>query len=302
MKKFLYIIFVLFLASSLKAQELDVIVTVNYEQLQTVAKEKLEKFQQQIQDYFNSNKFTNGNWEGEKIKCTFNVFFTSSDNSTRFSGQVVITSQRPIENMQKHTLMLNILDNQWSFKYEKNQAMYFNQADFDGLTSFLDFYALLIIGFDMDSYYPNGGTDYFNKASDLAVRGASSQFSEGWQSTSATYNRRILMDNLRNAKYQQFRQDYFDYHYNGIDLFNNPQTRKEALTNIAKLVLNLNKSKDAIDPRSVLMKVFFDAKSGELADYLKSYWDKSIFEILKKIDPPHLSKYEEALKDSGAIE
>ncbi len=191
--------------------------------------------------------------------------------------------------------MLNILDNSWSFRYEKNQAMYFNQADFDPLLNFLDYYAYVIVGFDMDSYYPLGGTDFFNKALDITVRGAQSKFADGWQAQSSAYSRRGLVDNLLNAKYQQFRQDYFDYHYNGIDLFNNPNTRKQATANIVKLITNLANVRNKIEARSVLLKVFFDAKSGEITEYLKNYSDKSIFETLRKIDPPHTAKYDEAL-------
>jgi hypothetical protein len=188
------------------------------------------------------------------------------------------------------------MDNTWAFKYEKNQAMYFNQANFDPLTSILDFYAYLIIGFDADSYRPLDGTEHFQKALDITVRGASSSSSKGWLFESNAYNRRALIDNLLNAKYLQFRQDYFDYHYNGLDLFYTNDQRQTAYNNIVKLIKNLEKMKDQLDIRSVLMKVFFDAKAGEFIEYLKFYSDRSIFSTLKKIDPSHISKYDEALK------
>jgi hypothetical protein len=46
----------------------------------------------------------------------------------------------------------------------------------------------------------------------------------------------------------------------------------------------------------VLLKVFFDAKAGEIVDYLKGAADKSVFVSLKSIDPSHSSKYDEGLK------
>lgn len=286
--------FLLFPVFSL-AQELNAVVVVNYEKLATEDKERLQNFQQQVQDYLNNTKFTGQAWEGDKIDCAFNIFFTASDGQTKYSAQVVITSQRPVEGTQKSSLMLNILDNTWSFRYEKNQSMYFNQTDFDPLLSFLDYYAYIIIGFDMDSYYPLGGTDYFSKALDITVRGSSSAYSDGWQLNSSSFNKRALVENLLNAKYQQFRQDFFDYHYNGLDLFSNKATRQQAINNIIKLISNLAEVRDKLDMRSVLLKVFFDAKAGEIVEYLKNYPDKKIFETLKKIDPPHISKYDEAL-------
>lgn len=294
MKRALLIITFIMISVLLKAQELDATVVVNYEQLPVASKERLENFKNQVQDYLNNTKFTRGNWEGDRIKCSFNIFFISSSDETTYLAQLVVTSQRPIEGTERNSLMLNILDNAWNFKYEKNQAMYFNQTDFDPLVSLLDYYAYIIIGFDMDSYYKLGGSEYFSKALEITIRGANSQFAEGWQSKSTLYNRRGLAENLINAKYQQFRMDYFDYHYNGLDLFESePET---AMKNIVKLIKNLEKVRDQIDPRSVLLKVFFDAKAGEIAEYLKNYPDKSIFETLKKIDAPHISKYDEALK------
>lgn len=297
MKKLLLFIFLAPVV--LFSQELDATVTINFEQLTAAYKDKLDNFQSQIQDYLNSNKFSSDNWEGDKIKCSFNVFFTAASNETQYTAQLVVVSQRPIEGSQYNSLMLNIFDNSWTFNYERGQSMYFNQSIFDPLTSMLDFYAYIIIGFDMDSYYPLGGSDLFSKALSISLLGSSSRYPKGWMSESTTYNRRVLVDNLLDAKYQQFRQDIFDYSYNGIDLINSPDTREQATMNIIKLINNLYKIKDKIDSRSVLMKVFFDAKAGEIVEYLKDYPDKSIFEKLKKIDPPHTAKYEEILIKSG---
>jgi hypothetical protein len=298
MKKILFLLVVSFFINfSLKAQELDAEVVINYEQLPTGGKERLDNFKYQVQDYLNNNKFTGQAWDGDKIKCNFNIFFTGWGSETSYTAQLVVSSQRPIEGSSRSSLMLSLLDNKWSFTYEKNQAMYFNQTDFDPLVSFLDYYAYIIIGFDMDSYYKLGGSDYFSKALEIAVRGGSSKFSDGWQSESTSYNRRGLVDNLLNAKYQQLRMDVFDYHYNGIDLINDPQNQQTAYNNIVKLVNNLFKAKDQLDARSVYLKVFFDAKAGEMAEYLKNYPGKeNVVSMLKKIDPAHTTKYEEALK------
>jgi hypothetical protein len=279
------------------AQELDASVVINVEQLPTASRgERLDNFANQIKDYLNNTKFTQKTWEGEKIKCSFNIFFSGTGDVTSYTAQLVVTSQRPVEGSKLSSLMMSILDNTWSFKYEKDQAMYFNQTDFNPLTSLLDFYAYLIIGFDADSYGSLDGTEYFQKALDIAVRGASSSFSKGWQFESSTYNRRALIDNLLNAKYQQFRQDYFDYHYNGLDLFRTEGQRQTAYNNIIKLIKNLEKMRDQIDRRSVLMRVFFEAKAGEFIEYLRNYTDREIFSTLKKVDPSHSAKYDEALK------
>lgn len=297
MKKIAVITAMFFIwTNMITAQELDATVTVINEQLTTESRDRVDNFKNQVQNYLNNTKFTGSNWQGEKIKCSFNIFFNGSSDEVTYTAQLVVTSQRIIENTPLNSLMMSIMDNSWQFKYQKNQAMYFNQSDFDPLTSMLDYYAYLIIGFDWDSYQSLRGTDYFQKALDICVKGGSSQFNKGWQLDSTPFNRRALIDNLLNAKYQQFRQDYFDYHYNGIDLFGDPKTHDQAVKNIVKLITDLDNVKDQIDTRSVLMKVFFDAKAGEIVEYLRSYPDKSIFQILKKIDSPHTSKYDETQK------
>lgn len=297
MKKIIFLIICLVLIPHfIVAQELDATVTINVDQLPTASKERLDNFANQIRDYLNNTKFTQKAWEGDKIKCSFNIFFSNSTDEISYNAQMVVASQRPVEGTKLGSLMMSIMDNTWAFKYEKNQAMYFNQVDFNPLTSLLDFYAYLIIGLDADSYRPLDGTEYFQKALDISVRGASSSSSKGWQLESTAYNRRALIDNLLNGKYQPFRQDYFDYHYNGLDLLNSTDQKQVAYNNIVKLVKNLDKMKGQLDIRSVLLKVFFDAKAGEFVESLKNYPDKSIFNILKKIDPPHISKYDEALK------
>jgi hypothetical protein len=296
MKKLCFLFFCSVLFSiQLRAQELDATVTINAEQLPTASRDRLDNFKNQIQDYLNNNKYTGKPWQGDRIKCSFTIFFSSAADEISYTTQIVVASQRPTEGSPLNSLMISIMDNSWSFKYEKGQAMYFNQSDFDPLTSLLDYYAYVIIGFDSDSYYKLGGTEFFQKALDIAVKGASSKFSKGWQIESTPYNRRVLIDNLLNAKYQQFRSDYFYYHYNGIDLLTS-KDRQTGINNMVMLIKNLEKSKDQIDWRSVLMKVFFDAKAGEMVERLRGVVDTSIFVTLKRIDASHTSKYEEALK------
>lgn len=282
----------LFLPAVLLGQELNAKVEINYEQLPNEAKERLKNFDKDIQEYLNNNRFTNTNWEWDRVDCNFTIFFMSSDD-TKYKAQMVVTSQRPIENSQRSSLMLNIRDDKWSFEYEPSQSMMFNSSEFDPLLSFLNYYAYVILGFDADSYNPNGGTSLFNKALDLCVRGGSSTSKDGWELTRDSFNRRALIDDVLSGAFSQFREDYFEYHYNGLDIYN--QDKNLAQKNIARLVNNFYEKKDMIDTRSVLKRVFFSAKSGEIVQYLSDYPDKTIFEKLMVIDPPNTSKYQEAL-------
>lgn len=287
---------ILFLMSSVTfSQELNCKVTVNYEGIPVVNRELLSSFAVTIEDYLNKTRFTD-KWEGEKIDCSFNIFFVGASSDINYSAQAVVTSQRPIFKSSKNSLMLSINDSQWFFIYEKNQTLYSNQAVFDPLTSFLDFYAFIIIGFDMDSYEELAGTPYFTKAFDIVNLGANSSFRTGWEKSSSSYSRRGLVEDLLNEKFRPFREAYFNYHYNGLDMYF--EKKSVAYKNIVKLVDVLDLMRTKFNINSVLTKTFFDAKSGEIIEYLKTYPDKAaVFKKLKLIDPSHALRYDEALKE-----
>ncbi|MDA3859642.1 MAG: DUF4835 family protein [Melioribacteraceae bacterium] len=291
MKKYFVVIFLL-LNLNVWGQELEATVQINTEQLQTVYRENLEVFQFQIEEYLNNTKFTSGNWEWPRIKCSFNIFFTAASNETNYTAQVVVNSTRPVEGSENRSLMLNVMDSKWSFIYEKNQSIYFELNDFDALTSFLDFYGLVIIAMDADSYEPFAGTTFFQEAMRISLMGGSTGYSDSWGSSSFSYNKRGFVVDATSAGFQQFRQDIFDYHYNGLDVFY--REKETTYKSISKLVNNLVKYKNVTNRRSAFINAFFDAKSGEIIFYLKDYSDRSIFTKLIKVDPAHTSKYIEA--------
>lgn len=289
--KTLFIVF--FSTVMLFSQEFECTVTANFENLPVINKENLMNFAQTVQDYMNQTKFTGENWNEPKIKCTFNIFFTSGEEQT-YSAQVFIGSQRPLYKSDRYTPMITILDNNWSFAYEKNQTMYFNPNIFNSLNSFFDYYAYVILGFDFDSYEKLAGTNFFSRAMDIVGQAGIGKFANGWEKKGSGFNRRGLVEELLNEKYRPFREAFFEYHYNGLDIFTeNPKAAQE---NIAALINTLDGMRGQLDFNSVLMKIFFDAKHTEIIEYLKNYSKKEVFQALKRIDPSHAGKYDEALK------
>ena len=143
MKKFFFVI--VFLPLFCFAQELKVDVSINSEQLQIDARERLEGFETLVENYMNTNRFSGSDWEGEPINCSFTIFFNAAVGQTDYSAQIIVNSTRPIYNSKNHSLMLNLRDETWKFQYEKNQSLIFNPNDFNSLTSLLDFYAYIIL-------------------------------------------------------------------------------------------------------------------------------------------------------------
>jgi hypothetical protein len=291
MKNILLVI--LIFSSELFSQELNCKVDVNFESLPVNNRELLADFGAVVESYMNTTRFTNEDW-GMKIDCTISIFFISAGSDVDYSAQMVVVSQRPIFQSTNNSPMLTVNDGQWQFKYQKGQAMYPNQTTFDPLTSFLDFYAMIIIGMDSDSFEEFGGTPYFKRAQDIVNLGNSSSSNFGWQSSSSVYSRWGLVNDILSEKYAMFRSAIFDYHQYGIDSFNrNKETAYQNIKHLVDVLWEMYEKTGSIN--SVYVRTFFDAKNGEIIEYLKSKPDSELFNRLKKIDPPHSSKYESVM-------
>lgn len=287
------ILIILFGCTISYGQELNCKVSVNYEGLPVLNRELLADFGGMIESYMNSTQFTNKPWNGLKIDCSLNIFFTASSGENDYTAQVVVVSTRPIYKSTRQSPMLTINDPVWSFRYVKNQQLYSNQSSFDPITSFLDYYANIIIGFDWDTWAELGGTPYFKKAFDIVNLGANSSNSKGWERSNASFTRWGLCEDLLNDKYRSFREAYYVYHY-GVDEFQlNKEDAQKKIVNLVNLLFDM---KSKTDINSVLIRVFFDAKYGEFIELLRSYPDRMVFEKLKKIDPSHAAKYDDLLE------
>lgn len=286
---------VFFLCSSLFAQ-LDCDVTLNLTQVPQF-REQLQNFEQDIENYINSQRWTNDDLGGDKIKCSMNIFFTSATNDNNYQAQVFIGSQRPIyvgkNPSQKSTPMMRIFDDKWEFTYIKGQPLYRNETQFDALTDLIDFYMYLIVGLDYDSYDVQSGTPFFQKCYMFVNQAPSS--AKGWErSASSTYTKFQLIDDILNPKFQPFREGWYTYHFKGLDLIaTKPDKAMENIVGFLKILAELKKTSN---PRAQIFKTFFDAKYGELAELFKGYSDPSVYQLLIGLDQAHQSTYSEAMK------
>lgn len=292
----IFVFFLLLFASShtLRAQELDCDVQVNFEPISTTNKEFLVNFANEVKEYLNNFRWTNEDFQGEKIKCSFNIFFQSASGN-QYRAQIFIGSQRPIYQSDRSTPastpVVRILDDQWDFVYEKNQRLYHNEFRFDPLASLLDFYVYVIIGFDFDTMEPLSGTSYFQRASSILYQAQSSSFSRGWVKATGIYTRAELIEQLLSSRYEPLRQLIYQYHFNGLDLLSSDRYR--ALSTIADVVNQFADFKRKEATNLLFIRTFFDAKYLELADVFTRYSDKSIYDKLNDVDPSHQKTYDE---------
>ena len=271
------------------AQKVNCDVQVNYESVPTTNKDLLRDFQSDISNYVNN--YTWGSDElDDEIKCALTIFIKGVVGENRYSAQAFIGSQRRILNSEKSTAVVRLFDEVWEFTYVRNRAINHNPYSFNDLTSFLDFYVYVVLGYDYDTYGDLSGSPLFQKAANIASLGRSSG-QRGWQQSNANYNRIQLIDELVNPKFNPVRSASYTYHFTGLDsLATNPL---RGLKNILNSIHKIGKARREADPRNIAIRVFFDTKYLELADLFLTYPDASVYVTLSNVDQAHRTTYEE---------
>jgi hypothetical protein len=280
------------------AQELDPTVDVDLSRLSIDVRDRLSGFKAEITDYLARTRFTNEEIVNDirgkpyKIKCNFQFFFTAATGFDNYEAQVFVGSSRNIYKKPDFSQLVRALDEKWEFTYVRGQSLYHDDMKFNSLTSFLDYYAYFIIGFDDDSWELELGTPRFQKCMDvvnLAVTSAPS--SKGWSETGGLKASRVSYpQELLNSKYDDFRKGVWMYHFAGIDSIQ--WGKRQALERIAESIRLIAKASKT-EVRSFSVKAFFSAKYQEVAQVLVDYYDKTIYRLLAEIDPDHFATYDE---------
>jgi len=284
------------------SQELDPLVDVDLSKLNVDVRDRLASFQNDITNYLQRTKFTDESIVNDargkpyKIKCNFSFFFSSVNGNDGYSAQIVISVQRNIFRTPNFTALFRIKDDSWDFNYLKGQAFYHDELKFNNLTSFLDYYADLIIGLDDDSWEIELGNKRFQKAQDivnLALANGSTAGSGWTDNSSLKPSRSSYPLEFLNSKYDSYRKGVWMYHFAGMDSlqFN----KRQALERMAQAVELIGKTRKT-EIKSFSIKAFFDAKYLEIAQAMTDYYDKTVFRILGEIDPDHITTYQDYSK------
>jgi hypothetical protein len=290
----LFSLFSLLAIVRLSAQELNCEVTVNLEKITSGQRDYLRNFESDVKKYMNDNKWTDEDLGGEKIDCSMTIYFVSVAGDNDYTAQIVVGSQRPVyvgnDKSGRNTQVLRIADDKWEFIYVPNQPMIKDEYRFEPLTGVLNFYAYLIIGMDLETYNELSGSQYFQKALNICNQAMGTSYAKDWQSSAGTYSRFGFLDELMNLKYQQFRLSFYSYHFDGLDLLaTTPQNGLEAMLKAVEAIGELRQKQN---PRSILVRVFFDTKYNEIADSFLAWRDRAVYDQLIAADPGHQGTYD----------
>ncbi len=280
------------------AQELDPTVDVDMSTLSSDVKDRLSDFKNDVTKYLTNTKFSDESIANDikgkpyKIKCNIQIFISSSSGFSSYVAQVVLFVQRYIYRTTNFTSLIKIKDDTWDFDYIRGQSFYHDDLKFNNLTSFLDYYAYMIIGLDDDSWEYKLGDKRFQKARDVVnLANANSAGNQGWiGSSSLVAARNSYPQELLDSKYENYRKGVWMYHFAGIDSIQ--YNKRQALERISDAITLIGKTKKS-EIRSFTIKAFFDAKYLEIATVMTDYYDKTVYKRLSEIDPDHSSTYEE---------
>lgn len=281
----------LFLIGSarLSAQMVDCTVKVNYEAVSTTNKDMLRDLGSDISEYVNNYQWGAENIP-DKVRCTLDIFVQRVQSENTYTAQVFVGSQRPVYGSNKSSVVVRLMDDSWQFTYIKGRPINHNSLSYNNLTSFLDFYMYLIVGYDSDTFERLSGTPMFQKAADMANLGRGSG-DPGWQPTTSGYNRLQLINELLSPTFEPVRSASWRYHFTGLDSL--AFAPEKAYQNILQAIETIGKVRRLSDPRNQVIRVFFDTKYMEIADLFVNNPDKTVYNKFAAIDPAHLKTYEE---------
>lgn len=284
----------LFLVNSAQSQEFNVNVQVNDQKLSTQSdREVLKGLDQTIKDYIEKQKWTDDPTfnPNTRIEISINLLIETSTAGRRFSGQLFIGASRLIYKTDKPTSLFRYSDKNIEFEYYPGIQLQHNEPTFDPLPSILNYYVYLILGIEADSYEPLGGTVYFSRAHKIATMPGTSE-NMGWVNEATGESRKLAIDEILDPKYQNFRNAFFKYHYDGLDVIHyDPEKGLQGMVD----GLNLVRDTNVKYPNSFWRRRFFESKYKEIPDIFREApqaTKSTVYEILAKSDPSHLSEYE----------
>jgi len=215
------------------AQEILAEVNINHQQVQGSNNQIYSVLEKSLRDFINNTSWTGRKLQNfEKIKSNFAIVINSREGNN-FKASLVVQATRPVYNSTYNSPLININDKNFSFEYTENENIIFNERQFSGknLTDVIAFYVYLILGYDADSFKPNGGSEWFDRALKIS-QNAQNQKYNGWSIIEGPRTRSQLIDNLIKSENAVLRNVFYTYHRVGLDNL----AREEGQNNSKKVI------------------------------------------------------------------
>ena len=278
-------------------QELLAKINFNTQQVQGTDKSVFENLQQTLEQFVNEKQWTELQFqENERIQCTFNITVTKYDASAnRFSCTALVQANRPIFNSAYTTTLYNNRDKNFDFDFVQFDQLNFNEEVIDNqLVALVAYYAFLIIGLDLDSFAPMGGTDVLQRCMNLVNNAQNLDFT-GWKSFDDSRNRFAIINDYLDEAMKPFRQLQYDYYRTGLDEM--AQNVERGRTNVTTALEKGLKKAHEEKPLSLLPQIWTDYKKDELASIYKGKGTQkekeSVYDMLMGINASQSNSWDQ---------
>lgn len=297
LSKLLLLLLFLLLPSSVVAQELNAVVTLNSSKIQGTNTEVFESLQDALSEFINNRKWTNYSYEDyERVSCNFTFIVDEYTDAGEFETTLMVQSTRPIYG-SSYNSPLFMYEDKVRFNYQSHDRLEFNEDNLDNnLTAVVAFYAYLIIGLDMESMGEMGGSEFLNKAQNIA-NNAQNLADTGWRAGSGNNNRFAIIDDYMNGALEPLRRLMYRYHRLGLDtMYKNADEGRKIITETMELLNEAYNNR----PLAYFTKLFTEYKQDELVNiYFRkgtAEENKSVVKILSDINPSLSASWDKILK------
>lgn len=283
-------------ATSAFSQELRCDVEVNSQSVEGTNTSVFEALKEGISTYMNETKFSDAIFSPtEKIECR--LFLTVKEHTDdRIKGELQLQLSRPVYNSTYTTTLFNFRDTKVEFDYREGDPLVYNENSIENnLTAILDYYAYLFLAIDFDSFSPNGGQSFYDRAASI-VQQAQSLGEIGWKTFEDTKNRAAVLSSYTDTNTAGMRSLLYNYHRKGLDEMSTSPDKGRAV--ITESLGELKKIADSA-PMSVGLSLFRDAKLDELVNvYSKapSTEREKAYDILQPIFPTESERLDKIKK------
>lgn len=271
----------------MQAQELDARVSINHQQVQGTSTSVFETLKTTLEQFLNDRQWTNMQIKkNERISCTFAITikkYSPSDNT--FQGTLNVQSTRPVYGANYTTTCFAFNDPNFNFTYQEYDQLDFRADVIDNnLTAMLAYYVYMIIGYDMDSMSPSGGTEYFKMCQDI-VNSAQNLNEKGWKAFEDNKNRHAIITDLLDGGMEPYHKMLYTYYRQGLDVMSeNTERGRAGITQAIELLKQAHENKTM----SALPQIFTEFKRDEIMNIYKGHTTSSekenIVNILTKIN------------------
>lgn len=279
-----------------RAQELQAKVTINHKQISGTDDSVFDNLQETLEQFINDRQWTNLQFQkNERIQTNFAITVTKYDQASNlFTCKAIVQANRPVYNSSYTTTLYNNTDNDFNFEFAQFDQITFNDEVVDNqLTALIAYYAYLIIGLDLDSFSPMGGTDVLERCMNLVNNCQNLNFT-GWKSFDDDRNRFAFINDYLDGAMTPFRQLQYDYYRVGLDEMANNAERGR--TNITTALENDLKKAHEDKPLSAVPIIWTDYKKDELANIYKGKGTQkekeSVYDILFSMNASQNTSWE----------